>query len=546
MDRFIENYNGREYDIIIIGGGISGSAVAYEASARGYSVALIDKCDFGCGTSSATSKLIHGGLRYLRNFEISLVRESLRERRILENIAPNFVYPIGMMMPTYRNLASAKFIMRTGLIMYDMLSYDKKNTWDNTKRIPNHISISKKEALQIEPDINPESLTGGMIFYDCQNISPDRLTLAFLKSAIKNNTNVSNYAEVVDFTYKAEKKISGVWIRDNLSGKKLKINGKIVINCGGPWADIILNKAEKGQSTNHIKRSEGIHIITPLLGKGHALLLRTKKGGHFFVLPWRNHSLIGTTDKEYNGDPDAYKVTKESIEEFIRDINETYAKPYIKYEDIKHAYGGLRPIADTETKGTYASSRKYEIHDNRKDGFEGLVTVEGGKYTTSRNLAVNTVDLIDKKMKRETGPSATDINYLSGCEIKDLLPFIEQMKNTNKDFSKNTIDILARYYGTELEHVLKIAREHKNMALSVNADGEILAQVAYAARHEMAKKLMDILLRRTGMGTLGHPGNDVLKKIANIAASELGWAKDRVKEEINEVNNFLRIPQTQT
>ncbi|MBN2038440.1 MAG: glycerol-3-phosphate dehydrogenase/oxidase [Spirochaetes bacterium] len=542
MKRFIEQSNTKEYDLIIIGAGITGASLAYEVSSRGYSVAVIDKGDFSCKTSSATSKLIHGGLRYLKNFELSLIRESLRERRILMNIAPNLVYPLQMLIPTYRDFQRSRLILGTGLTIYDLLAYDKKRTWDPAKKMSRHTSISRQNALDMEPDIDPHDLTGAMLFQDSQSLFPERLTLAFIKSAVKYGADVSNYAEVTEFIYSNSKAISGVIVKDKLTGNEKEIRGKLTVNCTGPWADILLNIAEKGKSTNHIKRSEGIHIITETIGNGHALLQTAKNGRHLFTLPWRGHSLIGTTDREYKGDPDEYRITRESIIDFIKDINYIYGSEKIKYKDIKFAYGGLRPMVESDTEGTYTTSRKYEIYDNAKDGYENLITVEGGKYTTSRNLAFKTANIIDKKFSRKPSESITDKNYLNGCDIKDIQAFIHQMLKTHKDLNRNTAITLSRYYGTEITDILKITQGNKNTKEPLNDDGEISAQVIYAVRNEMAKKLEDIIFRRTGFGTLGHPGKDVLKKIADTAAKELGWNKEHTRKEIEEAERLLMVP----
>ena len=379
-NRFIENYHKEEFDIIIIGGGITGAAIAYDASLRGLKVALLEKDDFGGATSAATSKLIHGGLRYLNNFEFSLVRESLRERMYLENIAPNFVYPLPFMIPHYNGFNSNKWHIKTGLYIYDLLSYDRKWTWDKTKGLPRHQSMSRDEVLEVEPNVIEKGLTGASTYYDCQSIFPERLTLAFIKSALRHGARVSNHAKVHSFIYSDEKRIEGVKVIDLLNNKEIEMKGRLTINCGGPWADIILNIAEHGESHHQIKRSEGIHLITKELVNQYAVVLMPKDGRHFFLIPWKGHSLIGTTDKEYIGNPDNYRVTRQGIEDFIGEINKSFGNGKLAYKDIKFAYGGLRPIIDDQTEGTYYSSRKYEIFDNavEVDGFEGIITVEGG------------------------------------------------------------------------------------------------------------------------------------------------------------------------
>jgi glycerol-3-phosphate dehydrogenase len=543
MRRFLENYKGESFDLIVIGGGITGAAVAYDAASRGLTVALLEKDDFGWATSAATSKLIHGGLRYLNNMEFGLVRESLRERRILENIAPNFVYPIPFMVPNYGRLKDNKWLIMVGLTLYDVLAYDKKWTWDGSKRIPNHSTHSRKKAIEMEPRLRRQGLTGASVYYDCQSIFPERLTLAFIKSAVKYGARVANYAGVEDFIYADGQRIAGVKVRDGITGKMVRVKGSLTVNCGGPWADIILQKAEQGRNNHHIRRSEGIHIITRKLLKKNAVTMMTPKGRHFFIIPWRGHSLLGTTDKEYVGNPDGYHVRRAAIEEFIAEVNESFGDGTLSMKDVLYAYGGLRPLVDDQTEGTYATSRKYEIHNNALDGYEGLITVEGGKYTTSRNLAVNVMDMVQRKLKKQIPHSHTEKEYLSGCEIEDMGDFLTGIVNENRDFNEKTLEYLGRNYGTEYGEVLDIARRKTELKERLNEDGEILAEVVYAIRNEMAYTLRDILLRRTGIGTLGYPGDAVVKRVARTAARELKWSVARAKREIEDVKKALQVPR---
>ncbi|HNV46415.1 MAG TPA: glycerol-3-phosphate dehydrogenase/oxidase [Spirochaetota bacterium] len=542
MERFLDTYRGARFDIIVVGGGITGAAVAYEAASRGLSVALLEKNDFGWATSAATSKMIHGGLRYLNNFELGLVRESLRERRILENIAPNLVYPFPLLIPNYKKLMTRKSVLNFGLTLYDILAFDKKRTWDPSKRIPNHSTYSRDKTRAIAPGVKTDGLTGSCVFYDCRSIFPERLTLAFVRSAMRYGAKAANYATVTGFVRGPGGRIAGVTVKDTVKRREMEIHGELVVNCGGPWADIVLNTAKGGANDHPMKRSEGIHIITKKLYNEHAVTLQTPEGRHFFILPWRNHALIGTTDKEFFGSPDDYRVSRQSVQELIDEVNQSYGDGTLSYDDVLFAYGGLRPLVEQQTAETYESSRKYEIHDNAEEGFEGLITVEGGKYTTSRNLADNVLKMVKIKLHRSLTTSITDRIYLHGCEIKDLEEFVRQVHTAHADFPKNTREYLARNYGTECHAVFDIARENTALAQPVNGDGEILAQVAYAARREMALTLNDILFRRTGLGTLGDPGAKVLNAAAKVAAKELRWNAARVKKEIAAAKKALALP----
>jgi len=543
LKRFIEESCSMINDIIIIGGGITGAAVAYEAASRGLKTALVEKKDFACATSAATSKLIHGGLRYLANAEFGLVRESLKERRTLENIAPNFVYPIPMMM-VHDTVCPKNNAMEIGigLRIYDALSYDRNRTWDKGKKIPPHRKISTSEALVLEPGIFAQGMKGASVFYDCANIFPERLTLAFIKSAVHHGAKVANYARVEGFIMNDNGKIEGVTVRDLLRGSLQELKAKLVINCAGPWADILLGLARQGTASGTLKRSEGIHIITKKIVNSHVVSYMTKEARHFFMVPWRGHNLIGTTDQPFTGNPDEYRVTRKSIEGLIDDVNTTLGSEVVGYDDILYTYGGLRPLVEDESADTYGTSRRYEIYDNAVDDLQGLITVEGGKFTTSRNLAEKAVDLMEKKLGIRHTVSQTAKRYLWGSQITDMKNFMLDIKHKNKDFDATTLEYLGKNYGTEFEPVLEIARHDQSLTEMLNDDGEILAQAVYAVRHEMARSLSDIVFRRTGIATLGNPGNEVLEKVALTVAGGLGWDDKRVVQEITKTADALKLP----
>jgi len=541
MERFIDTNNAGNFDLIIIGGGITGATLAYEASTRGLKVALFEKGDFAAATSSATSKLIHGGLRYLKNMEFGLVRESLRERKILSDIAPNFVYPIPFLIPSFASLKSNKLVLLIGMLLYDLLSFDKAHTWDQSKKLPRFRTLNSQKTKNLESCVRKKGLTGSTIYYDCQNIFPERLSLAFLKSAEKQGAKISNYAKVNSFL-KENSQVQGVSVRDELSGQEGSFKAAVIVNCAGPWADILIKSATTTETKHSIRRSEGIHIITKKLCNTHAVSVMTKSKRHIMVMPWRNHSLIGTTDKEYVGNPDDYKVSKQSIMDLLADVNDNYDMPDLNYEDVLFCYGGLRPLADTETENSYESSRKYEIFDNADEGLDGLLTVEGGKFTTSRQLAVEVIEKIEKKLKLKLSKSESKNRHLYGSEIKDMDLFMDELHLEYTDFIFNTIEYLGKNYGTESHKIFKLARNNPKLAEVLNEDGEILAEVAFAIQNESAFTLSDILFRRTGIGGLGHPGDDVLQKVAQLVGDHLHWDHETLESEMQKARLRFRLP----
>jgi len=543
MERFLETHKDETFDVVIIGGGITGAAVAYDSARRGLKVALLEKDDFGWATSAATSKLIHGGLRYLQNMEFGLVRESLKERRILENIAPNLVYPIPFLVPGYNDKRRNKWLLRAGLTLYDLFAYDKGRTWDRDKRIGSHQWVSRRKILEMEPMVRGKGLMGGSIYYDCQCIYPERLTLAFVKSAVKYGAKAANYGCVEEFLFsEGGRQVQGVRVKDTLNGRTVDVNGTLVVNCGGPWADIVLQMASGGTNKHQIRRSEGIHLLTKKMKSKHAIVLWTPAGRHFFTIPWRGLQLVGTTDKDYVGHPDEYRVTRKSIEELVQDVNDSIGDGNLTYEDVVFVYGGLRPLVEDQTEGTYESSRKYEIYDNAEDNLRGLITVEGGKYTTSRNLALNVGKMIERKLGRKLRKSNTHETFLAGCEIPDMKAYMRALKSKENDFSEATLEYVGRNHGTESKRIFEMARQDKPLREPLNEDGQILASAAFAVEKEMARTLNDILFHRTGLGNVGHPGNEVLRKVADVAAERLGWDPKRVEDELACAQEALRLP----
>jgi len=547
MKRFLDNYNGESYDVIIIGGGISGASVAYEAASRGLKVALVEKNDFASATSSASSKMIHGGLRYLAQMEFKLVRESLRERRVMMNIAPNFVHPAPFLFSLYNNDKNPPVVYKTGMVLYDLLSFDKNIVWDKNKKMPNHKFISKEEVVKLVPNAKKKGLLGGNLYYDCFSHSPERLTLAFLKSAEHYGANIANYAEMTNFIFEQKpkgKKVMGIEVYDKINDKNIELKSKAVINCAGPWADIVLKKLENKNSHEYsLRRSEGIHFLTKKLIDNYIFAGIDTNKKHFFLIPYRNHTLIGTTDKEFKGNPDNYKVTKESLLELLETVNSSFSDTEkIEYSDILFTYGGLRPLVEEQTEDVYNSSRKYEITDETKIGYYGLFTVEGGKYTTSRSLAEHVIDKVSKKLNLNAKSSISKNIKLVESDIDDIEAFVKEKAEKYNFLSNEQIRYLVYSYGTEIDDLMQLYSENKDLQYLITEDGENLAQVVYAIRNEMAYVLSDILFRRTGIGQLGHPGAEKLNKIANLASKELHWSDQTLNEQIAKAEERFKIP----
>ncbi len=566
VKRSINQLTKHEFDLVIIGGGISGVCIAYEAALLGYQVALIEKNDFGSATSAATSKLVHGGLRYLKQMDFGVVRESLRERRTLMEKAPHLVYPFPFLIPTYKR-GNMKWMIRLGLTMYDILAYDRNRIRFSSKKMPKHQVLSKKEVLEIEPGVNQQDLTGGVLYYDAQMPDPNRLTWLFAASARAKGALLVNYAELIDFSVdftvdnsreevsqqmskkkpaqKKGAKIRCAIVQDNISGDKFEVQAKLFINAAGPWADKVLSLSH-GQSEKQLIRSKGIHIITKPIVSKYAVALRTQGGRHFFIIPWRGHSLIGTTDVEYKKDPDSLRVTQSDIRDFIAEVNASYSGANLSPEDVLHSYAGIRPLVDTDTKvSSYKASRKYEIYDHsQEDNLQGLVSVIGGKYTTSRQLGMDVLQKIKHHLPAPKNENPDRMQPLLGGDTGDIEQYIkEELLHNHYGLNDVILEYQIRNYGTQYKEVLGLADDDSSLLKPILPDQkEIWAQLKYAVEYEMAQTLTDLLMRRTGTATIRNLDHNTIQKIVKVVAPWMGWDQHQIKKQIQDYFDTIEVP----
>jgi glycerol-3-phosphate dehydrogenase len=480
-------------------------------------------------------------LRYLQNLEFSLIRESLRERRIWQRIAPHLVYPLPFLVPIYGPEKSARLRMDIGLYLYDALSFDRGWLNDPDQRMPGHTRVSRGEVISREPKLASEDLVGALRYHDCQMYSPERLGLECIKDAVAAGSDAANYAEVTAFI-RDKGNIAGVEVKDRLSDQSHTIRGKLVVNASGPWADTMLGLAQGGRASFHLVRSKGIHIITRSLTQTHAVT-RMWPGGHFFILPWRDHSIIGTTDSVFEGSPDAVKVTEADIADFLAVINRGLPSAKLKRDDVKHAYVGLRPLVDdgskdskdSEERNSYGASRRSEICDHASEGAPGLLSAIGGKWTTSRHLAEKLVNIAFLKLGRKPVQATTGTVPLTAGAAGRLSDFRLALRHRYADLPEPVTDHLARNYGTGIDElVADVGQETALLTEPLSSElADVAAEIVYAARHEMAETLEDALFRRTGIGTLGSPGAATVERAAALMGREKGWTSAETQRQID-------------
>lgn len=537
------------FDVLIIGSGIVGAAAALDASLRGLSVCLIDKSDFGGATSAASGKMIHGGIRFMQHAKFLRVRESLHHRRVFLNIAPHLVHPIPFIIPTYGHSMKGKEILTAAMIIYELLGIDKNQTRDSSKKIPHFKILSRDETLRLEPEINDEGLTGSILYYDCQMHTPERLTLAFVQSAHENGAEVYNYVKVDDLII-SNSKVIGVKATDVLSGKTLEIHSSFIINASGPWITKLLNGFSNFNDRVKIQFSKGIHLVTKSITNNNAIALATRhkqakslltRGGrHFFIAPWKNLSLIGTTNVDFNGDQDEPMVTKKDIEDFLDEIKDSY-KPAsrLTFDDIKYFYGGLY-IDDANIKFNkgYQGHRSDQIFDHLKlNNIDGLISVIGVKYTTSLHLAEKVVDKVVLRIHKGEGKSSVKSHSLYGGNIFNYNEFIEDsIKKYSNQLDKEIIKNLILLYGSKFEDVINLGLKNKVLFERINKNlPYIKAQIVYSIKEEMALKLTDIFMRRIGIGTIDKPTEETINSVSEIMSKELDWNKEKIESEISEL-----------
>ncbi|CAK8721156.1 Glycerol-3-phosphate dehydrogenase [Candidatus Electrothrix laxa] len=544
----------QQFDILVIGGGITGACIAHDAALRGFSVALIERRDFGGFTSSASSKLLHGGIRYLPKGQVWKVRESGREQMIFQRLAPHLVRWRPFLIPTEHGLSLTKgaWALKIAMKIYGLCHFGLKNLLDNPARQPPQGEFFDVEAaLDVAPQLSSvDRLSGAQVLFESHMHSSERMTLGFLKTAVSNGAAIANYLEAEQYLT-AQGRIEGVAVRDTLTDEQFSVRARLTINSAGP-ATQALNRSVPGLQLRLQKEltgfARGVHMVTRQVHPEYAMALSTPEktegfvtrgGRHFFIIPWRGRSLIGTTNVPFKGTFDQVKVTQKDIDDFLLDINEALPDLHLTRQDVHYAYTGLYPLIVRKIEeDKYQGTGEYQLVDHEiTDGAPGLVTALGAKFTTARNVAEKTVDLAAKKFTEQKKPSCTISTPLLEGTIADLPAFVEEKQEQYKGLlSGEEVEHLIRYHGAEIDRVMALAADQPELLQPLSPDLATLAvDVLYAVQEEMAMSLDDVFFRRTGAGTIGQPDETALEQAASIMATELGWTAQQKEEEKNKV-----------
>ena len=520
-----------EFDVIVIGGGINGAGVARDAALRGLKTILVEKNDFASGSSSWSSRLIHGGLRYLEYFEFPLVRESLKEREVLLRTAPHLVTPLQLTIPIYGDRSRPYWKIWAGMILYDIFSYDKT--------LPSHRMLPKQKFKQLFRSLDSENLAGGSQYYDGQVTLAERLCLENILSAQNAGATVLNYAEVIELAIK-DSRITDVVCKDKLTGESFTISGSadaVAVNTAGPWIDRVCqrgNKAGEEVKIGNTKKNggtKGSHIVVdPFPGApGSTLYVEAKSDGRpFFIIPWLDKYLIGTTDLPYKDDIDNIKADNEEIDYLLRETNSIIPTAKLERDDVKFTYSGVRPLPNSDGKKPGSITRKHIIFDHRKEGVKNLFTLIGGKLTTYRNVGEEIVDLIFKRTKRSLLPCQTDSLPLPGCIFPSDKRIQKAIAEYSSTLSATTIDHLFSVYGARALEVLALTKDNAELCQPLSANvPDIKAQIVYAVESEQAHNLVDILRRRTTLAMNGDYGMNLLPVVTETLQKHCGWSQEQ-------------------
>lgn len=496
------------FDLLILGGGITGAGVALDAALRGFRVALIDKGDFASGTSSASSKLIHGGLRYLEHGEFALVYEALHERRLLLNNAPHLVHPLRFIVPFYRGSRLSPWQVRLGLTLYDLLA--------GTSNIRRSGPLSLPHLRHEAPGLQPSGLRAAAEYYDAQ-VDDARLCIEVLRTAALHGACVANYVETIGFELR-NGRIDGVKAVDRIMGESFLIRARQVLNATGPWVDAVCRLAGDDRGP-HLQPTKGVHLVTPDRQLPAAfLLLHPDDGRVFFVIPWLGKTLVGTTDTLCPESPDALTVTAEDVAYLLRGHNHFFTPP-LQTGEVLGSFVGLRPLVHSRSDDPAAISREFRLFESPS----GLLSVAGGKYTTYRRMAEVITNRIGRQL-RDARPGRTRDFRLDGAPAEPWPQFeraaVAQLSRQHALEPAAARHLVRRYGQRATDVAAYLTRDAALGQPVVLGEPDLRAEFAYQRAHEMAQFPADHLLRRTRLG-LFHP------ELLQPGAIDLGIADAR-------------------
>lgn len=519
------------FDLIIIGAGINGVAIARDAAMRGLKVLLLDKGDICSGTSAWSSRLIHGGLRHLQYAEIDLARQSLREREYLFHNAPHLVKPRSFVIPFYRHNKRPPWMIKIGMVGYDLLSFNKQGD--------KHQILSPAKALNRIAGLNPDGLQGATKYYDGQVELTERLCVENALSAQVHGAMILTYSQVKQFILQ-DNMVQGVVFEDRFTGKRHQACAPVTLNVSGPWVDEVL-RGTGHQTPPHLGGAKGTHLIVNYFpGAPHdAIYLETRTDGRpLFIIPWEGRYLIGTNDIRYQGNLDEVQASDEEIDYLLKETNLIIPTANLNRASVLYTYCGVRSLPYQVAGVTSSITRRHIVKDHHPE-FEGLISIIGGKLTTHRALAEHAVNAVFKKLGKKAPKCSTSHIALPGANTSNFTTFatwFEQNSGLSLGLSKRLLHI----YGTRSTTIAEMVASRPALGESFCPHtGAIKAEILFAIETEMACTLSDILLRRTMVGLNAQVGVGADEQGALVAQKYFGWSDERATDEVTAYRQYI-------
>ena len=532
----------RPFDLLVLGGGVYGAIAAWDATLRGLSVAVIDRGDFGGGTSFNSAKTVHGGVRALQSGNVAALRRFARERRALARIAPHLVRPMPFVLPTRRGTSRNRTLLRFYFALADRLMGEGREEAGSSGRLPPSRMLSREECLRLNPLVDPRGVTGGVEWFDCQMRNSDRVHFSCIASAAEVGAVAVNYVEAGAALLRGSV-VEGVRATDRLTGEPLEIRARVVLNAAGPWAPALaarLAPAAGGRLCGRLSRAMNFVIASPLPGP-HAVA-GSAGGRLLFVAPWRGYAIVGTSHDRHAGGADRLGLERREVDAFLEGVNAAFPALSLALGDVRLVHRGLLPASPRGDSPRLET--RSAVVDHRCDGVHGLISMLGVRYTTARETAQRAVDLAVAQLGRPANPCRTAVTPLVGGDVADFDAFLRDATAAQDDaVPARTRERLARTYGTRHGGVLaRLRASAEDRAPLGSTCAVTVGEARHVVRQEMAVRLSDVLLRRTEAGSAGWPGDDAVAAAARVAAAELGWSSQRVETEVAELRRTYRLP----
>ena len=515
---------GSPFDVIVVGGGCNGAGSAWDAASRGLRVLLVEKEDFGWGTSAWNSRLIHGGLKYLEKYDVKLVRESLREREWLLRAAPHLVKPLRFVLPFYARNAHHRFALRAGMLAYDALSFDKS--------VPMHRVFSPDETAELIPGIDRNGLQGSAAYYDGQIEYAERLSVEVALAAREAGAVVLNHARVDRLVTEGDR-VVGVEITDLVSGGTHRASAAVTVNAAGPWLDEVLGRLDGRSVPRMTGGTKGTHLVVdPFPGAPRDAMYyeAVTDARPLLVIPWLGRYLLGSTDERFEGDLDTVSTDDDEIAYVLRETNKIFPDADLGPEHLLWSYEGVRPLPFSSGGPTSDISRRHDVRDHAPQ-IEGLLSVVGGKLTTFRQLGEDVTNAVVRKLGTRRRPGVTRRLQFPGARAADFGRFADAFR-AGCGLPAPVADRLLRIYGTRAAGVAAIAAAEPTLAEVIDEQTSAVgAEVVFAVREEMAATLADVVARRSMLGLSPDLGTGALDAVGRIAEKYAGWSAERVGDD---------------